>query len=224
MGAAAHAVATVAGSELARMRGYVEAIGATAIQGWAWSPIEPEARLTVVLRDGDAVLQSVLADRPRPDLARNGVGDGAHAFTLELDAGHAARAGELEVVAIAPDGSELVLAAPPPATGVADLRRALEGLAASQRVLHRNLQALLLASKAREPMDAALERIAEVQSALDARTAELEVFVSRLDARLAALAPEAAPASSARAGRVALAAAGALAVVGIAGVLARMAG
>lgn len=208
-----------------RVQGYVESISDGRIHGWAWSPAEPEARLAVVLRDGEAVLQSVLADQPRPDLAKHGVGDGAHAFVLELDAGLAARAGELEVVAIAPDGGELPLAAPPsPARGNADLRRALESLAASQRVMHRNLQVLMLAARSREPIEASLDRIAEAQKGLDARTAELELFVSRLDARLAATAPEEAAAGMSRSGRVALAAAGAAAVVGVAGVLARMAG
>lgn len=209
---------------LPRVQGYVEAIGEGGIHGWAWSPEEPAARLSVVLRDGEAVLQTVIADQPRPDLAKHGVGDGAHAFVLELDAGLAARAGELEVVAVASDGSELVLAAPPPpVNGVSELRRALESLAGSQRVLHRNLQALLLASKSREPLDAALDRIAETQKALDARTAELELFVTRLDERLAGMVPAAAAGAS-RNGRVALAAAGAVAVIGVAGVLARIAG
>jgi len=211
----------------ARVQGYVEAVGERGIVGWAWSPATPAARLRVVLRDGDAVVDSVLADQPRDDLAKNGVGDGAHAFAFALDPAWAARAGALDVVALAPDGAETVLGPPPAPVGTAvrageDVRRALEGIAASQRVLHRNLQALLLAAKAREPLDAAVDRIGLTQQALDARAAELELFVARLDERLAALDRVQRPARSGGAMRLALAAALALAVAGIAGVAAQL--
>jgi hypothetical protein len=207
----------------ARVQGYVEAITDRRIVGWAWSPAAPDARLRIVLRDGDAVLESVLADQPRPDLAQNGVGDGAHAFAFELDPAWSARARELDVVAIAPDDSETPLGAPPaPARAGEDVRRVLDGLVGSQRVMHRNLQALLLAAKAREPLDAAIERIGQTQQALDARTAELELFVTRLDERLAALDRGPAPARSGPALRLALGAALAVSVAGFVGVAAHL--
>jgi len=211
----------------ARVQGYVEAVGERRIVGWAWSPEVPDAQLRIVLRDGDAVLESTLADQPRADLAQHGVGDGAHAFAFELVPAWAARAGELDVVAIAPDGAETVLGPPPAPAGVPsrageDVRRALEGIAASQRVLHRNLQALLLAAKAREPLDAAVERIGSTQQALDARAAELELFVTRLDERLATLDRSQLPARRGIRAQLMLTVALALAAGGIAGVAAHL--
>ncbi|MCC7284484.1 MAG: hypothetical protein IT556_19045 [Acetobacteraceae bacterium] len=205
------------------VQGYVELAAGRRIVGWAWSPAAPEARLRIVLRHGDAVLDSGTADQPRADLAENGVGDGAHAFAFDLDPAWAGREGELDVAAIAPDGGETVLSAPPapaaaPLRAGEDVRRLLQGIAASQRVLHRNLQALLLASRAREPLDAAIERVAATQQALDARTAELELFATRLDERLAALDHAQPGARRSPLVRIALAAALALACLGVLGV------
>ena len=212
---------------LPAVQGYVEAISDQRVHGWAWSPASPEARLRVELRRGEAVLQAVVAELPRADLASNGVGDGAHAFVLDLGPELTAADAGFDVVAIAPDGSETALAAPPPpvlATGGESVRRALEGLAASQRVMHRNLQAVLMATRGREPIDAALERIAATQAALDARTAELELFVTRLDERLATLATTQAPPQPARGMRWAQAGAAALVAIGTAGVLLHLLG
>lgn len=205
------------------VQGYVEAVTDRLIVGWAWSPKTPDARLRIVLRDGDAVLETATADRPRPDLAQNGVGDGAHAFTFELDPAWAARTSALEVIAIGPDESETMLG-PPPAQprGSEESRRLLEGLAASQRVLHRNLQALLLAAKAREPLDAAIERIGASQQALDARTADLETFIARLDERLAAFDRAHEPPPRSPWFRLALGGAVVLVVGGFAGVAAQL--
>jgi hypothetical protein len=187
------------------LQGFVEAMGPERVLGWAWQPHSPEARLAVELREGTTVLARGVADQPRPDLAQNGVGDGAHAFAFPLDAGMQARAAALRVVAIAADGTELELGAPPAAPAASDGGRTLESLVASQRVLHRNLQAVLLAVKAREPEAALLDGIAEAQEALRARTAELERFVLRLDERLARLDEARAPAAKAsRRGLVAL--------------------
>jgi hypothetical protein len=227
MGAAVQAAAALpATPPLPAVQGYVEAITDQRIHGWAWSPAWPDTRLRVELRDHEVVLQAVTADLARPDLAQNGVGDGAHAFVLDLDPALAARASGFDVVAIAPDGTEVTLAAPPSAMHTPeDVRRLIGQLAGSQRLLHRNLQALMLASKAREPIDGVLERIAETQRALDARTAELELFVTRLDERLAALATADGAASPFDQRRVlALSAASALAVAGTVGVLLRLAG
>jgi hypothetical protein len=203
------------------IRGFVEVMGPERVVGWAWDASRPAARVRVELRDGDAVLAAMPADQPRPDLARNGVGDGAHAFAFVLDdATH--DPAKLRVVAIDADGTAVPLSAPPPAPD--DARRTLESLVSSQRVLHRNLQAVLLAVKAREPVEAALERIAEAQAALAQRTAELEGFVLRLDEQLARLTPQDAAPRAGRGSLLALCAAITVAAGGFAAMAVRLVG
>lgn len=203
------------------IRGFVEAMGPERVVGWAWDATQPAARVRVELRDGDTVLAVTEADQPRPDLARNGVGDGAHAFAFTLDdASH--DVARLHVVAIDADGTAVPLGAPPPAPD--DARRTLDSLVSSQRVLHRNLQAVLLAVKAREPVEAALDKLAETQAALAARTTELEGFVLRLDSHLARLAPHEAAPRAGRASLLALCAAIAVAAGGFAAVAVRLVG
>lgn len=205
----------------AGLRGFVEAMGPERVVGWAWDPARPGTRVCVELRDGAAVLAAMPADQPRPDLARNGVGDGAHAFAFTLDDATPDLA-RLHVVAIDADGTAVPLSAPPPAPD--DSRRTLDSLVSSQRVLHRNLQAVLLAVKAREPVEGALETLAGTQAALAARTAELEGFVLRLDTQLARLAPHEAAPRAGRASLLALCAAIAVAAGGFAAVAVRLVG
>jgi hypothetical protein len=204
------------------IRGFVEAMGPERVVGWAWHPAQPGARVQVELRDGDTVLAAMPADQPRADLARNGVGDGAHAFAFTLD-DPAHDAARLSVVAIDADGTAVPLGAPPPAPD--DGRRALDSLVSSQRVLHRNLQAVLLAVKAREPVEAALDRIGETQAGLAARISELEGFVLRLDTQLAHLAPQQQqPSRAGRGSLLVLCAAIAVAAGGFAAMAVRLVG
>lgn len=175
--------------------GYVEARTADRILGWAWDPASPEERLTVALLDGDRVVAETRADRPREDLARNGVGDGAHAFELAVPEALRGQSGRLAVRARAADGRDVVLGAPPPVGGDAApllrLQRGLEQIAAQQRLILRNLRA--------SPNDDALARVSSAQARLEEQIATLEVFVARLDERLAALADgERRPAASRR--------------------------
>lgn len=200
-------MSTVAELERPSILGFVEARTADRILGWAWDPAEPDARLKVALMDGDTVLAETLADRPREDLARNGVGDGAHAFDIALPERLRARASSLTVVARGADGRAVPLAAPPPPASevpaLARLQRGLEQVAAGQRAVLRALQAPAPAATAEET----LARVVAAQERLEAQLNTLEVFVTRLDERLAVLAEQnAAP----RAPRAAL-----IAVVGL---------
>jgi hypothetical protein len=179
--------------------GYVEAVTGTQVLGWAWAPGAPDAALDVELRLGDAVLARARADRPRDDLRANGVGDGGHAFDLPIDAEHRARAGELAVVALLPDGTAVALGAAPAPDGVAErltrIQSVLATLVGSQRVLHRNVQSLLMAARGTEPRAAAQDS----ETALAARLDTLETHLMRLDEHLARLAePAEAPRPRAR--------------------------
>ncbi len=210
------------------MTGYVEAAAGEALLGWAWSPRDPAVRVVVELRLGAEVLGTAVADQAREDLARNGIGDGRHAFRLAVPESVRARVGELHVAGRAGDGEAVALGRPPMAEDVATrldrLQRGLDMVVASQRVLHRNLQAALLQAAGGAGGgggDGAPDRAVFAEQL---RT--LEIFVLRLDERLAALAePAVVLRPSLIGGRVA-AAVGLVAVLllGVAGLVRSLAG
>lgn len=178
MNAAAQTAPTL---EKAAVAGYVEAATTTAVLGWAWSPGSPDP-LDVELRLGSTVLARATADTLRDDLARSGIGEGRHAFTLPVPPDARPRLPELRVFAIGPDNEATALGAPPAEDGFAErlsnLQRGMEMLVGSQRVLHRNLQAALLARAEAAP--------AAAPAAVQADIAALELFVTRLERALAA--------------------------------------
>ncbi|MBV9826235.1 MAG: glycosyltransferase [Alphaproteobacteria bacterium] len=54
------------------------------VRGWVWDPRQPDKRIALELRDGDALLAAVTADEYRPDLELAGVGDGRHGFSIQF--------------------------------------------------------------------------------------------------------------------------------------------
>jgi hypothetical protein len=189
--------------------GYVEAATGTQILGWAWAPLAPSSRLLVqALLDG-AVVAEAQADRPRDDLARNGIGDGHHAFDLTLPDSAQGRLADVRVVAQDAHGRIVPLGAPPQPEAAAErldrLQRGIDTLIASQRVLHRNLQAALLAQKPDEDAEA-IASVASQQAEVARQLGTLEVFAMRLDERLAALATAPATQAAARPSRATVAA------------------
>lgn len=177
--------------------GYVEAITANTVLGWAWTPGRAEP-LTVELRLGAEVVAEAVADGLRPDLARSGIGEGRHAFTLKTPEALRTRLAELRVFARTADGAAVPLGTVPAEDGVAErlvqLSRGMEMLIGSQRVLHRNVQAALLAGpQAGAPSGASAPSLADVaatQAALADSVATLELFVTRLEQGMAALATQ----------------------------------
>ncbi|MDX0989576.1 hypothetical protein GOL27_13450 [Sinorhizobium medicae] len=96
------------------MSGRVDAIDQGRIFGWAFDPAAPTKRLTIrVYVDGSAIAEAV-ADRNRPDLKRNGIGDGSHAFEIGLPEAAASRAADLTVTALDARGTEQKLRVPRP--------------------------------------------------------------------------------------------------------------
>ena len=96
------------------MNGRVDAIDMGRIFGWAFDPMAPDQRLTIrVLLDAKVIAEAV-ADRNRPDLRRNGIGDGKHAFEIALPEPVQSRASDLDVVARKGSGSEQALRVPQP--------------------------------------------------------------------------------------------------------------
>ena len=96
------------------MNGRVDAIDMGRIFGWAFDPMAPDQRLIIrVLLDGKVIAEAV-ADRNRPDLRRNGIGDGKHAFEIALPDPVQSRANDIVVVARNGSGSEQALRVPQP--------------------------------------------------------------------------------------------------------------
>jgi hypothetical protein len=176
--------------------GYVEAATGSQVVGWAWAPAQPQARLLIQVLLDDAVLVEAAADRGRDDLARNGIGDGRHAFELAVPDAVRSRLADLRVVARDAAGQSVRLGAPPPPEAAAErldrLQRGVDTLIASQRLMHRNLQAALLAVRAEAEVPAHPPDLAAAQADVARQLGTLEVFAMRLDERLAALAAPAA--------------------------------
>ncbi|CCM78755.1 hypothetical protein [Rhizobium mesoamericanum] len=96
------------------MNGRVDAIDMGRIFGWAFDPMAPDQRVTIrVLLDGKVIAEAV-ADRNRPDLKRNGIGDGKHAFEIALPDPVQSRANDIVVMARNGSGSEQALRVPQP--------------------------------------------------------------------------------------------------------------
>jgi hypothetical protein len=84
--------------------GYIEHIGPTEIQGWAYSPDSEDLKLTIRASLDEMVIGAGAASEFREDLLLLGFGQGDHGFTIAFDI--PVNPGDLdliEIVAIAPD-------------------------------------------------------------------------------------------------------------------------
>ena len=176
--------------------GYVEAMTADRLLGWAWAPANPDLRAVIELRLGDTVVASAVADLARADLAGNGIGDGRHAYDIEIPEEFRARAAELRVFARVADSEASPIGAPPVAEGLSDqvtrVIRGVDMLLNSQRLIHRNLQTALTTSRETEAQAllGPLARMAELQAATEGQLSAVERFVVRLDEHLSRLSPD----------------------------------
>ncbi len=64
--------------------GFVDDVEPGVISGWAVNLRKPQERVSLDLMIGGEIVDTVLADQPRPDLAVHGLGDGFSAFRLTL--------------------------------------------------------------------------------------------------------------------------------------------
>lgn len=94
----------------AGIRGFVGALGADAVAGWAWNPAAAGTHLAVELRLNRQAVASTRADQFRPDLARAGIGAGDHGFILRpRHSLNAAELQRLEVAVVLPGGARQFL-------------------------------------------------------------------------------------------------------------------
>lgn len=88
----------------ARIEGMVDALDGTKLFGWAWDRLHPQERMQVHIIINGAVAVDATADHLRPDLQSGGIGDGRHAF-------------EVELAGLLPEGTEAIVVALSPSTG-----------------------------------------------------------------------------------------------------------
>ncbi len=104
----------------ASLEGRIDAMDGARMFGWVWDSANPTDRARVQVLFDKVRLVEVSAEKPRVDLKRNGIGDGAYAFDIELPAEAMAEPGRLTVKALATDGTEAVLRLPSSAERVAE--------------------------------------------------------------------------------------------------------
>ena len=79
------------------MRGYVDAVAATYVTGWAQNADHPEAPVCLDIYVGGRLLGQALANRYREDLLKAGLGSGRHSFVFRPPAGVTLASGTVEV-------------------------------------------------------------------------------------------------------------------------------
>ncbi len=203
---AAPASAPTAAPEPPALAGRVDAVDNGQLFGWVWDRHRPEARLMVrVLLDGTEVAVG-LADKPRVDLRRNGIGDGHHAFAVDLPPNALHSPDRLTVIAVAVDPpAELVLRRPSAdekaaeAAVAAPMARVLDRLdllVAAQRQLQLGQRDTGVSLKeAAQRLDAMSDNESRLEEALDTvrtgqgdlvqRLDQMEIFLTRFDTTLA---------------------------------------
>jgi hypothetical protein len=169
------------------VRGLVDNATTDRLFGWAWDAAYPGRRLKVELRLAGEVMANTIADFVRPDLAKNGVGDGCHAFEFPLTPDWYERRTDLTIVAFGVDGTEFPIAMrvrrPDDTQVTGQLQRMIENVMTDQQQIRAEF-ATLREQAAQLPRLAEVQAIDTAQQELNRKVENLEVWMTRLDARL----------------------------------------
>jgi hypothetical protein len=184
------------------VQGRLDAIEGRRLFGWVWDRSRPTERLVIRILLEGRMISSAIADLPRVDLRRNGIGDGGHAFEIEIPEAIASATDNPSVVAFSPTtGEEIVLRAPSVDERAAEaaisgpLNRVLdriELLIEAQRrsqLLQREAAEILRGTSKQvddivsqeDGISAALELVRANQTELSDRVSDIEVFHLRFD-------------------------------------------
>lgn len=187
------------------LEGRVDAIDQNRLFGWVWSPQQPDARIEVIVRLNGHALLRTKAESERVDLRRNGIGDGKHAFEVELPDAALASVADVTVCAVMPGSKEEIdLRIPSQSEQEAQtamnaplgkILDRLDRLLAAQHILQNGqreaAKRLVSASKrmdelasADDGIEAGVKLVRTGQEELSSRVDELEVFLVRFDKSL----------------------------------------
>lgn len=187
----------------ARLNGRVDALDGSRLHGWIWDEVRPEQAMVVKLYRDGALVGETLADQSRIDLRRNGIGDGKHAFSMELDHALVAARARLTVIGVSPEtGAELELRLPAAdelaaeaaiAVPLARFFDKVEVLIAlnrrgqlAQKELSEKLDRIAARLEDNHALAEAAKMDAEQTSEIARRLGELDVFQLRFDGTLRA--------------------------------------
>lgn len=187
------------------LEGRVDAIDQSRLFGWVWCPQQPDARIEVIIRLNGHSLLRVTAENERVDLRRNGIGDGKHAFEIELPDAALASPDTISVCALMPGSrDEIDLRIPSQSEQQAHtalnaplgkILDRLDRLLAAQHILQNGqreaAKRLIGATKrmdelasADDGIEAGVKLVRTGQEELSSRVDELEVFLVRFDKSL----------------------------------------
>lgn len=184
-----------------RLNGRVDALDGSRLHGWIWDEARPDEAMTVRLYCDGKLAREAKADQSRVDLRRNGIGDGRHAFSMDLDEALLAARPRLTVIGVSPaTGSELELRLPAPDELAAEAAIAVplsrffdkvEILIAlnrrgqlAQKELSEKLDRIAARLEENHALAEAAKADAETQSEIVRRLGELDVFQLRFDGTL----------------------------------------
>jgi hypothetical protein len=77
-------VASAAAHAAGKLRGFLDRVSATLVEGWAQNPLDPEQPVMLDVCVEGIVVAQIFADHHRADLAQAGMGSGCHAFRVQL--------------------------------------------------------------------------------------------------------------------------------------------
>ena len=171
--------------DVSNVTGCIDAISGDRVYGWVWDPQQPSARVAIRIEVDGKVIATSLADQAREDLAANGIGDGAHAFEVEITKGIAPE--NVGVFAVSPQTGESLELTQRPAEGSPnsagaseEIRTAVHALYRSQRFAHGKLQSLADTVEGLRNNISAKANDGSVASRLET----IEVAIARLDGML----------------------------------------
>jgi hypothetical protein len=176
------------------VRGLIDNATADRLYGWVWDAAHPGYRVKVELRLAGEVVAVSIAENARPDLARHGIGDGRHAFEFPIQRQWFRQLHDLSVMAYGRDGSTTQVPvharrqeeALVPATATAQLQVAAETLMAEHAAMRQEMEGMHRRI-AGLPDGTALEAVAKAGQEMQRRLDTMELWITRLDERLAQL-------------------------------------
>ncbi|MFJ5368816.1 hypothetical protein ACIPIA_06305 [Bosea sp. CER48] len=187
----------------AKLNGRIDALDGSRLHGWIWDEARPDEAVTVKLFCDGKLATEITADQSRVDLRRNGIGDGRHAFSMDLDDTLIAARSRLTVVGVSPaTGMELELRLPAAnelaaeaaiAVPLARFFDKVEILIAlnrrgqlAQKELNEKLDRIAARLEENHALAEATKAETESQSEIVRRLGELDVFQLRFDGTLRA--------------------------------------